>query len=135
MRQKTMKRIMHRLAIAVVSFSLGVSVSAIYRLYSAPEVTLQDLSTPPGLYFPPGSSCFPGLSVAVEKSAYFAQTPLAGHPWHSQFRSDWYSRHLRAMNEVALPFLVNDDESYRFLWLRTFHHPVAIHLWRSGSER
>ena len=25
--------------------------------------------------------------------------------------------------------------SYRFLWLRTFHHPVAIHIWRDGSKR
>jgi hypothetical protein len=25
-------------------------------------------------------------------------------------------------------------ESYRFLWLRSFHHPVAVRVWRSGAE-
>lgn len=36
------------------------------------------------------------------------------------------------MNEQPLSALENEDESYRFLWLRTFHKPVAIHVWRTG---
>ena len=25
-------------------------------------------------------------------------------------------------------------ERYRFLWLRSFHHPVAVRIWKSGDE-
>lgn len=46
------------------------------------------------------------------------------------FKAEWYSAQLKALNEPSLFALtkVNDAESYRFLWLRTFHHPVAIRL-------
>jgi hypothetical protein len=38
------------------------------------------------------------------------------------------------MNELALPSLPDESESYRFLWLRSFHRPIAIHVWRTGSK-
>ncbi len=42
----------------------------------------------------------------------------------------WYAKHLRAMHEPSI-FEASKDpsiQSYRFLWLRTFHHPVAARL-------
>ena len=46
------------------------------------------------------------------------------------FRVGWYTPHLRAMNEPSL-FEMRADRAahvYRFLWLRTFHHPIAIRV-------
>src|SRR5271154_1251824 len=42
----------------------------------------------------------------------------------------WYSEQLRAMNEPSLFELSKDKrvESYRFTWLRSFNHPMAIRL-------
>lgn len=41
----------------------------------------------------------------------------------------WYSNHLAAMGEPALLQTYDQaSEVYRFLWLRTFHRPVALRL-------
>ena len=83
-------------------------------------------------------SCFPGLSVAVVKSTaqtdYFPTVALSESSWSAQFRNDWYSSQLKAMNELTLAALKNEDESYRFVWLRTFHAPIAIHVWRTRTR-
>jgi hypothetical protein len=43
---------------------------------------------------------------------------------------NWYGKHLTAMQEPALWEMAQSLEAhvYRFLWLRTFHHPIAIRL-------
>jgi hypothetical protein len=47
-----------------------------------------------------------------------------------QFVSDWYSTELRILDEPSLLQIAEGStgETYRFLWLRTFHHPVAVRL-------
>jgi len=51
------------------------------------------------------------------------------------FRSQWFSKHLSAMREPALPIMTNNPatECYRFLHLPTWGHPVAIRLTASGE--
>jgi len=46
------------------------------------------------------------------------------------FKNQWYSSQLQALKEPSLYSLRNNlsTESYRFLWLRTFHNPIAIRL-------
>jgi hypothetical protein len=44
------------------------------------------------------------------------------------FRSDWYSKQLRALQETSLYGSSPNHETYRFTWLRTFHHPMAFRL-------
>lgn len=46
------------------------------------------------------------------------------------FKARWYSAQLRALKEPSLSVLAHQPnaESYRFLWLRTFRHPVAIRI-------
>lgn len=48
----------------------------------------------------------------------------------NEFKSKWYSTQLRALGEPSLSALSTnrDAESYRFLWLRTFHHPVVVRV-------
>jgi hypothetical protein len=42
----------------------------------------------------------------------------------------WYSAQLRALKEPSLFQLASNalSHSYRFLWLRTFNHPIAIRV-------
>jgi hypothetical protein len=124
-------RILLKLAVALVTFAIGVSITAIYRFQQVSYLVVPDVVT-----VDQRSSCFPGLSVRVVKSsrqtAFFPRV-LSQNPSSVRFLNGWYSRHLEAMNERPLSALENEDESYRFLWLRTFHKPVAIHVWRAGE--
>ena len=130
---KSMTRILLKLAIALVTFEIGVTVNAIYR-YSGTT----DLVVPDYVITEQRHSCFPGLSVRVLKSSdqteFFSQAALSETPRFARLLNGWYSRQLEAMNERPLSALENEDESYRFLWLRTFHKPVAIHVWRAGAQ-
>jgi hypothetical protein len=48
----------------------------------------------------------------------------------SDFQARWYAAYLRAMHEPSLLDLAKDKSAlaYRFVWLRTFHHPIAVRL-------
>ncbi len=81
---------------------------------------------------------FPGLSrdvtrIAKGSSGYFQKDEFSGdYATRDDFVSDWYGKHLNAMQE---PSLVSpgdfDKEVYRFLWLRTFNRPIAVRVERS----
>ncbi len=59
---------------------------------------------------------------------YFPDSSLDFRRDH--FKSDWYSAQLGALQEPSLFQKINaaSTESYRFLWLRTFHHPVVVRI-------
>jgi len=46
------------------------------------------------------------------------------------FPDKWYAKHLSALKESSLweSSKAQKTQSYRFLWLRTFHHPIAIRI-------
>lgn len=50
--------------------------------------------------------------------------------WFQGFKEKWYAKHLRSMREPSLSEASKDNSlvAYRFLWLRTFHSPIAIRL-------
>ncbi len=50
------------------------------------------------------------------------------------FKREWYSKHLRAMAEPSLSCGQAAGESYRFLWLRTWGHPIAVRIEAGGSN-
>jgi hypothetical protein len=54
------------------------------------------------------------------------------------FRTRWKegdSKHLAVMEEPSLSCgTLEDTETYRFLWLRTFHNPVAVRVFRRGAD-
>jgi hypothetical protein len=64
------------------------------------------------------------------QTRYFPQKPFGDDPRLDQFVSGWYSGQLKALKEPSLLELSKapSTESYRFLWLRSFHHPVAIRV-------
>jgi hypothetical protein len=61
---------------------------------------------------------------------YFPAGSLAPNPKSDEFVSKWYSGQLEALEEPSLweSSKTQKIESYTFLLLRTFHHPVAIRI-------
>jgi hypothetical protein len=50
------------------------------------------------------------------------------------FRRKWYGKHLSAMGEPSLVELASRGEmAVRFLWLRTFHQPIAVRVQRTAG--
>jgi hypothetical protein len=132
-----MKRIILWLAVALTTFTLGVVTTMVYVSGSAstksasvpcPAIKYDVLAVP---------TSFPGLSRTVKKlntPSYFPKGAFDPKPEREQFKVEWYTQHLKAMGEQSI-FSQTDAsrESYRFLWLRSFHHPVAVRVWSSGD--
>jgi hypothetical protein len=68
------------------------------------------------------------FSLTNAQGQYFPRSSLDSRG--SELKSQWYSSQLRALQEPSLLSLSKSPsaESYRFLWLRTFNHPIAIRL-------
>jgi hypothetical protein len=66
----------------------------------------------------------------MAQSRYFPTGSLDDSPRGDQFLYEWYSTQLKAFGEQSLWTLskTQKEQSYRFLWLRTFHHPIAIRI-------
>src|SRR5271157_294442 len=71
-----------------------------------------------------------GSLISGAQDAYFPDKVLGRDSWSEQLKVGWYSHELKALEEPSLFKLADNStaESYRFLWLRTFHAPVAIRL-------
>jgi len=76
--------------------------------------------------------CFLAIALALFASqcaAQFFPREIVDKDGH-EFNAKWYSSELEALREPSLFAQVNTSapESYRFLWLRSFHHPIAIRM-------
>jgi len=106
-----------RWTLAILCFALGTSVAARSQTKKRPLTTVPSvLNSPPDAnpqYFPKG---------------IFRDSSDRGN--FKDFKARWYSSYLRAMHEPSLSEASKDKTlvAYRFLWLRTFHHPIAIRL-------
>lgn len=69
-----------------------------------------------------------GQTSPTSSVQYFPDSSLDSR--RDGFKSNWYSSQLHALQEPSLFQLAKSPsaESYRFLWLRSFNHPVAIRL-------
>ena len=67
---------------------------------------------------------------ATAQEAYFPKNALGRDVRSDQRKAMWYSHELKVLGEPSFFKLANNpsSESYRFLWLRTFHPPIAIRL-------
>lgn len=83
---------------------------------------------------------FPGLSKEISKlkkgkSRYFPKNTWKRFETADASMNDWYSRYLKAMDEKSLLDVSdNNTEIYRFLWLRSFHHPIFVRIERNGKS-
>jgi hypothetical protein len=102
------------------------------RSWLATLAPIQKLS-PPALKARDAVPCR-GTLEPVRSSApdqYFPPGVLDCDQWSEEFLRDWYSKQLTALNEPSLWVLSRSDSRakvYRFLWLRTFHHPISVRL-------
>lgn len=104
-----MKQISVRLAAIVLTFSIGLAAAAFW--FTTPSKRFTD-----DIYFPAGTF-----------------NPYEGEMnWIAKF----YSGSLAAMREPSLSRIRDESlETYRFLWLRSFHPPVCVRLIRVNNLR
>ena len=105
-----MKKLILRLAIAIFTFIIGVAAAGLWtiRHYSRNEVSLGE------------PDCIPKYVAAASSS------PNRGGRGSVLYR-------FQEMPVEELPTCV--DESYRLIWIPTFHAPVAVRIWRSGEKQ
>ena len=73
----------------------------------------------------------PSTVFAIDN--YFPEGSLSEKKYWDSFKQEWYGKHLKALKEPAL-FLQDQEDTYRFLWLRTNHEPMAFSLLKSGKN-
>ena len=61
---------------------------------------------------------------------YFPNLTFSQDERSNAFTVSWYSQALKALEEPSLweSRATSEGETYRFLWLRTFHNPIAVRL-------
>lgn len=136
-----MKQIPLKLSVALGTFFFGLALVAAWfyfiRLNNSewmpPSLVFNNETSKPreGLYV-----CKDFSNKFENRTMYFPHNILNDDEERDSKRIRWYSKHLKAMNEpsfLSVPDEVN--ETYRFLWLRSFHHPIAVRVWRIGEQR
>lgn len=70
------------------------------------------------------------VATMTAQTTYFPKGALSAKERSDNFKARWYSDQLKALDEPSLLEEAKNPslESYRFVWLRTFHHPVAVRL-------
>jgi len=139
-----MKNLILRIAVSIFTFFAGLAFFAFVFFYfnSIPEIAPP--SAPPVQKQAEKDECsetgFPGLSkplpaIKKGKSPYFPRQIWGNDTSPKNFHAESYGRHLAAMGEKSL--LDERDgaaEVYRFLWLRTFDHPLFVRLENRRNE-
>ena len=71
-----------------------------------------------------------GASLCFAQSSYFPASVLGENAKVDTLKIEWYSKFLTAMREPSLweASKTQKTQTYRFLWLRSFDHPVSIRL-------
>ena len=105
-----MKRITLRLIIALLTFLIGVTLVTFWIVKR--QRPSQTSKTSPG--------CI----------------PVFDPKFYSGQENGWGAVVLARFHEMPLEnFPSCVDESYRLIWIPTFHSPVAARIWRSGDKR
>jgi hypothetical protein len=136
-----MKKNVLRFAIFSAAFFLGVTIVALLYFRVIPQIPAPPLLPPPEILDCVRSKSFPGLSQKISEiergsSGYFPKSIFSKNRNDvDRLMNDWYGKHLKAMGERSLlDDSGNDTEIYRFLWLRTFHHPVFVRVERNKNK-
>ncbi len=135
-----MKKFPIFLGVLIFTFAAGVGCVAIYYFgIGSFNTTVAEL---PEMLPIAEDDCqravgFPGVSVPVSllKRTKGGGFPINARGVGANEISNAYIKYLQAMDEPYLPTAANGkDEIYRFLWLRTFHHPVVVTIERTGAN-
>jgi hypothetical protein len=128
--QKSMKRISLQFIIAILTFIVGVVAVAFWFAFrTAPLGKQEDVSC-----------CSLNFAASIPKSqpaenSYFAAGTFQPDEAREKGLAKWYSRSLQEMDEPSFQSLVPANiEIYRFLWLRSFHPPISIRVWKCERD-
>ena len=89
-----------------------------------------------------GSACGPEVSPewksgsprsSESRGAFFPAGSLNERGDSDSFEREWYSKHLAAAGEFALPSAKLED-AYRFTFLPSFSHPVVVRVERNSDS-
>jgi hypothetical protein len=69
-------------------------------------------------------------TMSFAQSSYFPTRARGDDEKIDNFKVEWYSKFLKAMREPSLweASSRSKTQTYRFLWLRSFDHPVSVRL-------
>lgn len=139
-----MKKLIFRIAVLTATFFIG---SAIFVFVFLPLNSIFEIAAPE--YVPTQrkyekyeclETSFPGLSKKISeikrgKSDYFPRRILGNDMSPKYSVAGWYDKHLKMMSEKSLLDISDaETETYRFLWLRTFDHPIFVRITRNQNE-
>lgn len=131
-----MKRKLISLPAFLTTFTIGVvSFYFLYLYLASNEALFSSVQVDDDKQACHSSRLFPGKSREVsklraEKSGYFPSEANDGKSRDKEaLVNDFYAVHLRAMREEPLiRYHGSAKEVYRFLWLRSFDHPIVIRV-------
>ncbi len=116
-----MKRI--TLALAVCTFVIGVVAAFWLTHHDEPASKLEE-----------DSCCNLSPDARADKSqppSYFPAGTFLPDEVREKSLVNWYSRSLQEMDEPSFQYFVNANvETYRFLWLRSFHPAISVRIWK-----
>jgi hypothetical protein len=76
------------------------------------------------------------VALYASPPRYFPAGSFGSKASIEQLKTEWYSSKLAALHESSLWEVSRQHrsiETYRFLWLRTFHHPLSIRVTVAGG--
>ena len=80
---------------------------------------------------------FVSVAWGAHPPRYFPAGSFSSKAAVEQLKTEWYSSKLVALQENSLWEVSQQQRSteiYRFLWLRTFHHPISIRVTVTGRS-
>jgi hypothetical protein len=125
---------------AIVTFVLGVCAVFVWFNAKSNNHTTTTKTAPELIEKCVEAKNFPGLSQEISKIKkgkmdYFPKELFGNEMSSKHSVAGWYGKHLRAMEEKSLLDISDKNvEVYRFLWLRSFHHPVFVRVERKGDS-
>jgi hypothetical protein len=77
------------------------------------------------------------ICVSTAKAQDFLPRSLDANQQVDELKNGWYSKNLEALREPVFFKMAGDSskECYRFLWLRSFNHPVSVRLCRESADK
>lgn len=117
-----------RFILALLMLIIGVTAAMSWAVWRRPLIEKVEVRP----------DCFTNSEPGMGQSAldsYFPSGAFSADKYFGERKAEEYPKFLAAMNEPSVLHLPEcAEEAYRFLWLRTFHAPVAVRVWRSGNR-
>jgi hypothetical protein len=128
-----MKRFSLSIVVALLTFCAGVVVAVVWMTRNTP--TLSNATQSSGQCLPLSTQSLASLKIGEE--GYFPQTAFYRDQHKDDLVRKAFAKYLVQMNEPSLVNTRTSDNqgTYRFTWLRSFHSKVVVRLWIDAGVR